>query len=80
MTNFKDGRENERSGADCELTARLLKYKRTQQNKSALTTPPVALIFLFSHSISYHWERGEGRVILLGQIIRPSEDIYTDIS
>ena len=43
--------------------------KPSQQNKSALTTPPVALIFLFSNSISYHWERGEGRVILLGQII-----------
>ena len=68
MTNFKDGRENERSGADCELTARLLKYKRTQQNKSALTTPPGKLIFPFSRSYFRHWERGEGRFNLLGRI------------
>ena len=31
--------------------------------------PPVAIIFLFSHSFFCHWERGEGSFILLGQII-----------
>ena len=37
--------------------------KQSQWKKSALTTTPVAIILLFSHSIFCHWERGEGRFI-----------------
>ena len=32
--------------------------------------PPAELIFPFSHSYFRHWERGEGRFILLGLIIQ----------
>ena len=47
----------------------MTRYKPSRLNKSALTTPPVEIISLFSHSIFCHWECVEGRFILLGQII-----------
>ena len=46
-----------------------LEYKQSHQNKYALNTPLVALIFPFSYSYFRRSERDEGSFILLRRII-----------